>query len=187
MGASQPSVPSLVEVMGMPHRPMSRKQQWLLPPSLDEVVPADHPARFVAEFVDALDRDAWAELGIDLDGDPPGAPAYHPRALLSVWVYGFMTGVRSSRKLEAAFREQLPYLWLTGCQTSDHITLWRFYAAPNRSSRPTVWSSRTGAWMSATGRSCKCSSSSRRMDSAGISISRLNSGGQHPRLGRTGG
>ncbi|MDE2868112.1 MAG: transposase [Chloroflexota bacterium] len=78
----------------MPHRPMSREQPWLLPPSLDEVVPADHP-----------------------------------RALLSVWVYGFMTGVRSSRKLEAACREQLPYLWLTGCQTPDHMTLWRFYAA----------------------------------------------------------
>lgn len=113
----------------MPHRSMSREQQWLLPPSLDEVVPADHPARFVAEFVDALDRDAWAELGIDIAGEPLGAPAYHPRALLSVWVYGFMTGVRSSRKLEAACREQLPYLWLTGCQTPDHITLWRFYAA----------------------------------------------------------
>ncbi len=112
----------------MPHRPMSREQQWLLPPSLDELVPADHPARFVAEFVDALDGGAWAAMGIDLAGDPLGAPAYHPRALLSVWVYGFMTGVRSSRKLEAACREQLPYLWLTGCQTPDHITLWRFYA-----------------------------------------------------------
>ncbi len=113
----------------MPHRPMNREQPWLLPPSLDEVVPADHPARFVAEFIDALDRDSWADMGIDLDGDPLGAPAYHPRALLSVWVYGFMTGVRSSRKLEAACREQLPYLWLTGCQTPDHLTLWRFYAA----------------------------------------------------------
>ena len=113
----------------MPHRPMNREQRWLLPPSLDELLPADHPARFVAEFIDALDRDGWAAMGIDLDGDPLGAPAYHPRALLSVWVYGFMTGVRSSRKLEAACREQLPYLWLTGCQTPDHITLWRFYAA----------------------------------------------------------
>ena len=108
---------------------MNREQRWLLPPSLDELLPADHPARFVAEFIDALDRDGWAEMGIDLDGDPLGAPAYHPRALLSVWVYGFMTGVRSSRKLEAACREQLPYLWLTGCQAPDHITLWRFYAA----------------------------------------------------------
>ena len=66
-----------------------------MPPTLDELLPLDHPARFVAEFVDALDRDGWAELGVDIDGDALGAPAYHPRALLSVWLYGFMTGVRS--------------------------------------------------------------------------------------------
>ena len=38
-----------------------------------------------------------------------------------------MTGVRSSRKLEAACRDQIPYLWLTGWQHPDHNTLWRFY------------------------------------------------------------
>ena len=111
----------------MPLRDMDREQMWLLPPSLDELLPLDHPARFVAEFVDALDRDDWAELGVDVDGDPLGAPAYHPRALLSVWLYGFMTGVRSCRKLEAACRDQIPYLWLTGWQHPDHNTLWRFY------------------------------------------------------------
>ena len=88
----------------MPLRDMDREQMWLLPPSLDELLPLDHPARFVAEFVDASDRDDWAELGVEIDGDPLGAPAYHPRALLSVWLYGFMTGVRSCRKLEAACR-----------------------------------------------------------------------------------
>ena len=86
---------------------------WLLPPSLDELLPLDHPARFVAEFVDASDRDDWAELGVEMEGDPLGAPAYHPRALLSVWLYGFMTGVRSCRKLETACRDQIPYLWLS--------------------------------------------------------------------------
>ena len=111
----------------MPHRDMNREQMWLLPPSLDELLPLDHPARFVAEFVDALDREVWSELGVELDGDPLGAPAYHPRALLGVWLYGFMTGVRSCRKLETACREQLPYLWLTGWQHPDYNTLWRFY------------------------------------------------------------
>ena len=113
----------------MPLREMNREQAWLLPPTLDELVPPDHPARFVAEFVDALDRDEWTELGVQPDGEALGAPAYHPRALLSVWLYGFMTGVRSCRKLEAACRDQIPYLWLTGWQHPDHNTLWRFYKA----------------------------------------------------------
>ena len=111
----------------MPLRDMDREQMWLLPPSLDELLPLDHPARFVAVFVDALDKEGWAELGVEIDGDPLGAPAYHTRALLCVWLYGFMTGVRSCRKLEAACRDQIPYLWLTGWQHPDHNTLWRFY------------------------------------------------------------
>jgi len=123
------------EVPIMPFREMNREQVWLLPPTLDELIPADHPARFVAEFVDTLDRQEWAELGVDLDGEAMGAPAYHPRALLSVWLYGFMTNVRSCRKLEAACRDQLPCLWLTGWQHPDHNTLWRFYQKHRRSMR----------------------------------------------------
>ena len=111
----------------MPLREMNREQIWLLPPTLDELVPSDHPARFVAEFVDALGREDWTKLDVDIEGDPLGAPAYHPRALLSVWLFGFMTNVRSCRKLEAACRDQIPYLWLTGWQHPDHNTLWRFY------------------------------------------------------------
>ena len=119
----------------MPLRDMDREQMWLLPPTLNDLLPLDHPARFVAEFVDALDREGWAELGVEIDGDPMGAPAYHPRALLSVWLYGFMTGVRSCRKLEAACRDQIPYLWLTGWQQPDHNTLWRFYKERRQSMR----------------------------------------------------
>ncbi len=113
----------------MPLRPFSREQAWLLPPTLDELIPDDHPVRFAAAFVDSLDAAAWEAMEIDLQGDPRGAGAYHPRALLGVWVYGFMTGVRSSRKLEAACRDQVPYLWLVGMQQPDHNTLWRFYKA----------------------------------------------------------
>ncbi len=73
-------------------RPVNRDQAWLLPPTLDDLLPEDHPARFVAAFVDGLDRDAWAGMEIDLDGDPLGAPAYHPRALLSVWLQHLVNG-----------------------------------------------------------------------------------------------
>lgn len=111
----------------MPVRELNRQQTWLLPPTLDELIPDDHPARFVATIVDSLDQVMWEKLGISLDGELLGAPAYHPRALLGVWLYGFMTSTRSSRKLEAACRDQMPYLWLTGWQHPDHNTLWRFY------------------------------------------------------------
>ena len=61
-----------------------------------------------------------------IEGEPVGAPAYHPKALLSVWLFGFVTGIRSSSKLEGACRDQIPYLSLTGWQHPDHNTLWRF-------------------------------------------------------------
>lgn len=111
----------------MPIRPLSRDRTWLFPPTLEELIPVDHPARFVAAFVEALGRAAWAKLEIAVDGDPLGGPAYDPRTLLCAWLYGFMTGVRSTRKLEAACRDQVPFLWLTGWEHPDHNTLWRFY------------------------------------------------------------
>ncbi len=111
----------------MPWRAWDREQVWLMPPSLDEVLADDHPARLVAAFVDSLTAAEWAELGVDLGGQALGAPAYHPRALLGIWLYGFMTGVRSARRLETAGREQLALQWLSGYQQPDHNTLWRFY------------------------------------------------------------
>jgi transposase len=119
----------------MPIRPLSREDTWLLPPTLDELVTIDHPARFVGAFVHALDRATWASLEIPTDGEALGAPAYDPRGLLCVWLYGFMTRVRSSRKLEAACQDQLSFLWLTGWQRPDHNTLWRFYKAHRKKMR----------------------------------------------------
>ena len=62
---------------------------------------------------------------MEIEGDMWGAPSYHPRTLLSIWLYGFMTGIRSNSNLEAACRDQIPYLWLTGWQHPDHNTLCR--------------------------------------------------------------
>ena len=84
----------------MPLREFSREQAWLLPPTLDDMLPEDHGARFVAVFVDSIDRSGWEELGVSPQGEERGAAAYHPGMLLGVWLYGFMTGVR--RKLETA-------------------------------------------------------------------------------------
>ena len=108
-------------------RGLVRDQVFLLPPRIDDWLPDDHAARFVAMFVDNLRPEEWMQLGVKPNGEPLGAPAYHPRLLLGVWLYGFLAGERRARRLEVACREQIPFLWLAGMQQPDHNTLWRFY------------------------------------------------------------
>lgn len=99
-------------------------QIFLLPLALDEWVPAEHPARFIRDFVDELPLET---LGLKTFPGKEGRPHYAPDMLLKVWLYGWMTRVRSSRGLEKACFESMPFLWLTGNHHPDHNTLWRFF------------------------------------------------------------
>ena len=60
----------------IPLQPVNQEQRWLLPPTLDDFIPEDHPAHFISDFVEEMDRDAWANMEIDVDGEPldAGAP-----------------------------------------------------------------------------------------------------------------
>lgn len=99
-------------------------QQFLFPPALEDWVSADHPARFLREFVEQLDL---AALGFVMPVAVEGRPPYHPSLLLKIWLYGYYHRIRSTRKLEVACREQLSLLWLSGLIQPDHNSLWRFW------------------------------------------------------------
>jgi len=96
---------------------------YLFPPSVEEWLPSDHPARFVRQLVDSLDLDAMGFAGRKAE---VGAPSYSAGLLLKVWLYGFMTGIRSPRKLELACMDSIAMVWLSGNHVPDHNTLWRF-------------------------------------------------------------
>lgn len=101
-------------------------QGWLFPPTLEELVPADHPARFLRDLVRTLDLSA---LGLAPVEPGPGRPTYAPALLLSVWLYGYFLRIYSARALEAACYDHLGMLWLAGGHHPDHNTLWRFVKA----------------------------------------------------------
>lgn len=98
-------------------------QQFLFPQALEDWIPADHPARFLREFIDQLALVALGFAQPAADGRPP----YAPSRLLKIWLYGYFHRIRSTRKLEAACREHLGLLWLSGLIQPDHNSLWRFW------------------------------------------------------------
>ena len=102
-------------------RPFDRKTPYLLPPSVEEWLPEDHLARFIVEVVDELDvsRLANAYAG-------RGSAAYHPSLLLSLLVYGYATGVFSSRKIERATYDSVAFRYIAAGNHPDHDTLATF-------------------------------------------------------------
>lgn len=107
-------------------------QQFLLPPALEDWVAADHPARYLREFVDELNL---GEMGFEMPTCLDGRPPYAPSLLLKIWLYGYYYRIRSTRKLEAACREHLPLVWLTAMIAPDHNSLWRFWKANKKAMR----------------------------------------------------
>lgn len=102
-------------------RPVDRGTGYLLPPSVDEWLPENHLARFIVEVVENL---STAPLERAYAGR--GSAAYHPNMLLALLVYGYATGVFSSRKIERATYDSLAFRFIAANQHPDHDTLAAF-------------------------------------------------------------
>ena len=101
---------------------VDRKTKYLFPESVDEWLPEDHLARFVVEIVDHLDI---AHIEREYGGRG-GIEAYHPRTLLSLIFYGYATGVFSSRKIEKATYDSVPFRYIAVNSHPDHDTISNF-------------------------------------------------------------
>src|SRR5215210_159022 len=102
-------------------RPTDRLTGFLMPPSVDEWLPQSHLARFVVEVVDALDLTTMRK-----SYRGTGSASYHPTVLLGLLVYGYATGVFSSRKLERATYDSVAFRFIAANDHPDHDTIATF-------------------------------------------------------------
>jgi len=102
----------------MKFKPYNQAQQMVLPPNVTEMIPANHFVRVLDAVVEQLEFKAlYASYSEE------GQPAYHPKLLVKILLYGYATGVRSSRKLAQKLESDVFFMYLAGMQHPDFRTL----------------------------------------------------------------
>ncbi len=110
--------------MGKSFRFDDLDQALLLPPSLHDWLPEKHLARFLVDVVEAMDLDEIYASYEEKDGR--GQSAYAPAMMVRVLLYGYCTGIYSSRKIEAKTHEEVAFRYLSADEHPDHSTLAEF-------------------------------------------------------------
>jgi hypothetical protein len=105
-------------------RPWLPEQAWLLPPSPIDWLPKDHLVFFLLDLIDQLDLDPILQLYRQKDAR--GEKAYEPRMMVVLLLYTYCVGMPSSRKIERACYEVLPFRVLSGNQQPDHTRIREF-------------------------------------------------------------
>ncbi|MDQ7032725.1 MAG: IS1182 family transposase [Desulfonauticus sp.] len=111
--------------MGIYKQGLNRKQQLMFPPSLDELVEEDNVVRAIEAYVDTLDI---FKLNIKTKKSliKDGQPAFHPKLLLKIYIYGYLNKIRSSRKLEQEINRNIEMMWLTQGLRPSYKTIANF-------------------------------------------------------------
>ena len=97
------------------------KENLLFPPNLSELIDEKHPVKIVSNIIDGLDI-----KNLIKSYKPGGTSSYHPKMLLKVLIYGYLSNIYSSRKMEQALKENIHFMWLSAMSRPDHNTLNRF-------------------------------------------------------------
>jgi len=105
-------------------RPYEPDQSLLLPPNMNDWLPEGHPAAFIREVVRKLDLAAICDAYAD--GAKGGKPPCNPRMMTGLLLYAYCKGIRSSRKIEEATYESVPFRVLAAGQHPDHDTICDF-------------------------------------------------------------
>jgi len=110
--------------MGKTFRSYDMNQQLLLPPDLRQWLRPDHLALYISDVVESLDLSGI--LKVYEEGDGRGRPPYHPTMMIKLLIYGYCTGKMSSRKLEQATHDEVPFRVLSCDQHPDHDSIATF-------------------------------------------------------------
>jgi transposase len=110
--------------MGQNFFPDTVNQTLMFPPSLHDWLPDGHLARFLVDVVAALDLSAIYASYAEKDGR--GQAAYAPEVMVRLLLYGYATGICSSRKIQTRTFEDVAFRYLSGDQHPDHATIAEF-------------------------------------------------------------
>jgi len=100
----------------------NRKQQMFFPPSIDEYVSEDNQVRGIDDYVELLNMSELKFTKSALNSSD-GQPAYHPKLLLKIYIYGYLNRVRSSRRLAREIKINIEMMWLCSGLTPSYKTI----------------------------------------------------------------
>lgn len=101
----------------------NREQSLLFPESLDQIIEQDNEVRIIDLFVESI---SLQDFKFIIKTTKEGRPAYHPKDLLKLFVYGYLNHIRSSRQLEKECKRNIELMWLMKQLTPDHNTISNF-------------------------------------------------------------
>ncbi len=101
----------------------NREQSVLFPQSLDQIISADNDVRIIDLFVESINITNFKFV---VKTSAEGRPAYHPKDLLKLFVYGYLNSIRSSRTLEKECHRNIEVMWLMKQLAPDHNTIANF-------------------------------------------------------------